>query len=117
MNASRPHARALAPLLLLPVAPLVELVRPRERLGLLPLLRLERGREAERAARGGRGRAALLLHVSAMHWPLMQRVLGLAPLDDVERAVLPLMAVSLLLVMAWNCEGNPRASNCVLSQL
>jgi hypothetical protein len=29
----------------------------------------------------------------------MQRVLGLAPLDDVGRAVLPLMAISLLLVM------------------
>jgi magnesium-transporting ATPase (P-type) len=43
--------------------------------------------------------AALLLHISAMHVPLMQRVLGLAPLDDVERAVLPLMAISLLLVM------------------
>ncbi len=43
--------------------------------------------------------AALLLHISAMHVPLMQRVLGLAPLDDVERAVLPLMAISLLLIM------------------
>jgi magnesium-transporting ATPase (P-type) len=42
---------------------------------------------------------ALLLHVSAMHVPLLQRVLGLAPLDDVGRAVLPLMAISLLLVM------------------
>jgi magnesium-transporting ATPase (P-type) len=43
--------------------------------------------------------AALLLHVSAMHVPLLQRVLGLAPLDDVGRAVLPLLAISLLLVM------------------
>jgi magnesium-transporting ATPase (P-type) len=42
---------------------------------------------------------ALLLHISAMHVPVMQRVLGLSPLDDVERAVLPLMAISLLLVM------------------
>ena len=65
--------------------------------------------------------AALLLHVSAMHWPLMQRVLGLAPLDDVERAVLPLMAVSLLLVMelhklAWKWRSrraapSPAAAN------
>ena len=43
--------------------------------------------------------AALLLHITAMHVPLLQRVLGLAPLDDIGRAVLPLMAISLLLVM------------------
>jgi magnesium-transporting ATPase (P-type) len=54
--------------------------------------------------------AALLLHVAAMHVPLMQRVLGLAPLDDLGRAVLPLLAISLLLVMelhklAWKWRG------------
>jgi len=42
---------------------------------------------------------ALLLHVAAMHTPFLQRVLQLAPLDDVERTVLPLLAISLLLVM------------------
>jgi magnesium-transporting ATPase (P-type) len=42
---------------------------------------------------------ALLLHVSAMHTPFLQRVLELAPLDNVERTVLPLLAISLLLVM------------------
>ena len=42
---------------------------------------------------------ALLLHVSAMHTPFLQRVLELAPLGNVERTVLPLLAISLLLVM------------------
>jgi magnesium-transporting ATPase (P-type) len=43
--------------------------------------------------------AALLLHIAAMHAPVMQRVLDLGPLDTVEWAVLPLLALSLLLVM------------------
>jgi hypothetical protein len=34
-----------------------------------------------------------------MHAPVMQRVLDLGPLDTVEWAVLPLLALSLLLVM------------------
>ena len=62
----------------------------------------------------------LLLHISAMHVPLLQRVLGLAPLGDVEWTVLPLLAISLLVVMElhkltwkWRRSRAPRGQQAV----
>jgi calcium-translocating P-type ATPase len=63
---------------------------------------------------------ALLLHVVAMHEPLLQRLLGLGPLRTVEWTILPLLALTLLVVMeahklTWrwrrHAAGNPAAAN------
>lgn len=43
--------------------------------------------------------AALLVHLAAMQWPLLQRVLHIEPLTVAEWIVLPVVAVSLMLVM------------------
>jgi Ca2+-transporting ATPase len=56
--------------------------------------------------------AALVLHVAAMHVPLLRRVLGLAPLSSTEWIVLVLVALSLIVVMelhklTWKWRKGP----------
>lgn len=58
---------------------------------------------------------ALLLHLAAMHAPLLQGVLRIGPLPLIEWALLPLLALSLLAVMelhklAWRWRGRTAAS-------
>jgi len=43
--------------------------------------------------------AALLLHVAAMYLSPLQRLLGVAPLTGTEWVVMPLVALTLLVVM------------------
>jgi Ca2+-transporting ATPase len=49
--------------------------------------------------------AALLLHVGAMHVPLMQRVLDIAPITAGQWFVFPAVALSLLAVMELHKLG------------